>query len=231
MFFVGNSFFQWEDHNLPEWVAALGKARGLPFEVGGDIIPGDLILTDFLQHPVIKKALAERKYQVWVIQGHELEPIEHPREFRQAIRDFNKAIVAAGGRTVLFMTWEFRWRKILPEVADAYESIGQELHIPIIPAGLVYRDCDREPPEGKKPFFLTASPEHPDGDLHENDLGAAVNAYATFSVLTGQNPLGQAFSAPGNTIKPDLLRYLSDHAWVRVAPRLRGARTETGTGH
>ena len=160
VFFVGNSFFQWEDHNLPEWVAALGKARGLPFEVGGDIIPGDLILTDFLQHPVIKKALAERKYQIWVIQGHELEPIDHPREFRQAIRDFNKAIVAAGGSTVLFMTWEFRWRKILPEVADAYESIGQELHIPIIPAGLVYRDCDRAPPEGKKPFFLVK--RHPE---------------------------------------------------------------------
>jgi hypothetical protein len=223
IFFVGNSFFGWEGRNLPEWVRALGQAQGVPFTVGGDIVPGDLPLSDFLRHPAIQRALASRGYKVWVLQGHELEPVDHPQEFKQAVRDFNRAITAAGGKAVLFMTWEFRWRRFLPEVADAYESIGQELGIPVIPAGLVYWDCGRSPPGNRGPFFLTASPEHPDGDLHENALGSAVDTYVTYSILTGRNPLGQAFTAPGNTISLDLLKYLSDHAWDRAALRLRSA--------
>lgn len=221
VFFVGNSFLGWDGRNLPQWVAALGKARGPTFAVGSDIVPGDLPLAAFLHHPTVEAALASRKYEVWVIQGHELEPVDHPLAFKQAVRDFDRAIRASGGHTMLFMTWEFRWRKFLPELAYAYESIGQELGIPIIPAGLVYRDCELSPPGNFSPFFLTASPKVPDGDLHENKYGAAANTYATYAMLTGRNPLGQVFFAPGNDIDTKMLRYLSDHAWARVAPRLR----------
>jgi hypothetical protein len=220
VFFVGNSFLAWEGRNLPEWVAALGAARGQPFEVGADIVPGDLPLAAFLHHPEVEAALASRKYRVWVVQGHELEPVDHPLEFKSAVRDFNAAITASGGRMVLFMTWEFRWRRFMPQLADAYESIGQELGAPIIPVGLVYRDCEASPPRDIAPFFLTASPEATAGGLHENKLGTAVNAYSTYSILTGRNPLGQGFAAPGNDIDPSMLRYLSDRAWKRAAPRL-----------
>jgi len=43
VFFVGNSFFGWQDRKLPEWVAALGKAMSpsIRIEVGSDIVFGN----------------------------------------------------------------------------------------------------------------------------------------------------------------------------------------------
>jgi len=119
------------------------------------------------------------------------------------------------------MTWDFRWRPFIAELAASYDEIGRELGIPVIPAGLVYRDCNLAPPHGETPFWLTASPEHPEGDLHENEKGTAVNTYATFAMLTGRNPLGRNFAAPGQTNDATLLRYFSDMAWAEVSPRLR----------
>lgn len=220
IFFVGNSFFAWDGHNLPEWVRALGAADGVRLEVGGDIVPGDRQLGEFLSDAEVREALASRRYQVWVLQAHELEPVDHPADFERAVRDFDRAIRGAGGRTVLFMTWEFPWRRFLPELTRAYESIGQALALPIIPAGEIYGDLERDPPPGRTPFFLIADREHPEGDLHENELGTAVNTFATYGILTGRDPRGLNFITQGATISPELLRLLSERAWARVAARL-----------
>lgn len=223
IYFVGNSLLEWGGRGLPDWLAAFGAAQGLRFETGSDIVPGDLPLSAFLEHPAVKSALASRKYQVWIIQGHELEPVEHPERFEEAVTAFHEAIAASGGRMLLFMTWEFRWRRFMPELEKAYDAIGRRLGVPVIPAGLVYLDCEKEPPEGMTPFFLTASPERPDGDLHGNRLGTAANVYVTYAILTGRNPEGQAFPVPGGDIDPAMRRYLSDRAWARAAQRLAGS--------
>lgn len=223
VFFVGNSFFGWGDRPLPQWVAALGAAVDPPvkIEVGSDIVFGESPLRDFLGHPATREALASGRYGVWVLQGHELEAVDHKAEFHQAVRDFNREIEATGGKTVLFMTWDFPWRSFVDEVAASYDEIGRELGIPVIPAGLVYEDCRREPFAGESHHWLTADAEHPEGDLHQNERGSAANAYATFAVLTGRDPRGTGFVAPGNTNDDAMLRYLSQKAWARVAPRLR----------
>jgi hypothetical protein len=222
VFFVGNSFFGWHDRPLPQWVAALGAASPSPvrLQVGDDIVFGDTPLADFLPHPALQQALASRRYDVFVLQGHELEPVDRQAEFHAAVREIDQAVVAAGGRTVLFMTWDFPFRPFIDELSASYDAIGRELGIPVIPAGLVYEDCRREPPPGMVPYFLTADAEHPDGDLHQNEKGTAVNAYATFATLTGRDPRGTMFEAPGNTNDAVLMRTLSDRAWARVAPRL-----------
>jgi hypothetical protein len=51
-------------------------------------------------------------------------------------------------------------------------------------------------------------------------MGSAVNTYATFALLTGVNPRGTNFVAPGNTNGDALMRSLSDMAWAWVLPRL-----------
>jgi hypothetical protein len=221
VYFVGNSFFSWDGNSLPVWLASLGKAQGLNFEVGGDIVPGELPLSAFLKHPAVSAALASGKYRVWVVQGQEREPVDNPAEFKQAARNFDRAIKASGGRMVLFMTWEFRWRKFMPQLTYAYESIGKELGIPIIPAGLVYWDCERSPPDHMGQFFLTASPEAPSGGMHENKLGMAANTYTVYAILTGRDPHGRSFEATGAGIDTEMLEYLSARAWARSAPRLR----------
>jgi hypothetical protein len=225
VFFVGNSFFGWRDRPLPEWVAALGRAASPPIriEVGADIVFGNTPLAGFLDHRAVREALASHEYKVFVLQGEELEPVDHKAAFQQAVRDFNRAIVASGGRTVLFMTWDFHWRPFIDDLAASYDEIGRELGIFVIPAGLIYRDCGRAPPAKEGRYWLTADAENPLGSLHQNEKGTAVNAYATFAMLTGKNPLGQRFQAPGNTNDDVLMRYLSEMAWAEVAPRLEGA--------
>lgn len=222
VFFVGNSFFGWQDRPLPRWVAALGSTMRPPvrFEVGGDIVFGDAPLREFLDHPATAAALASRRWDVFVLQGHELEAVDRQEAFHAAVRELDAAIVAAGGRTALFMTWDFPHRPFIDEVAASYDAIGHELGVPVIPAGLVYEDCRRDPPPGHPPRLLTASAQHPAGDLHQNEKGSLVNAYATFAVLTGRDPMGTVFAAPGNTNDAALSRELSRRAWARVKPRL-----------
>jgi hypothetical protein len=226
VFFVGNSFFGWQDRKLAEWVVAIGRAvkPQVQLETGADILFGNTPLRDFLDHPAVRAALASRRYQVFVLAGEEYEPVDHKAAFHQAVRDWNRAIASAGGRTVLFMTWDFRWRPFIGELAASYDEIGRELGVPVIPAGLVYRDCNRAPLAGHRAFFLTASAEHPEGDLHENEMGTAVNAYATFAILTGINPHGTNFRVFGNTNDDPAMKYFSDRAWAEVEPRLVRAR-------
>jgi hypothetical protein len=208
VFFVGNSFFGWQDRLLPDWVAALGRA----------VSP----LADFLNDAATREALVSRRYQLFVLQGEELEAVDHKARFHQSVRDFNRAVVAAGGRTVLFMTWDFPWRQVIDKVAASYDEIGRELGIPVIPIGLIYRDCGCHPYAPGMPLhWLIADAEHPKGDLHPNEQGAAVNAYATFEMLTGINPAGRNFAAHGNSNDDRMMQYLAGMSWARVAPRLR----------
>jgi hypothetical protein len=222
VFFVGNSFLGWEGRTLPAWVSGLGAALSPPIriETAADIVFGNTPLAQFLGHPAVRQALASRKYQVFVLQGEEYEAVDHKAQFQQAVRDFNRAIVAAGARTVLFMTWDFAWRPFEDQVAASYDEIGHELGVPVIPAGLIYRDCDRHPYRGQAPHWLTADDARPKGDLHPNEEGSAVDAYATFEMLTGIDPQGRNFAAPGNTNDDAIMRYFSAMAWNRVAPRL-----------
>ncbi|HET6584454.1 MAG TPA: hypothetical protein VFG69_13425 [Nannocystaceae bacterium] len=226
VFFVGNSFFDWQGRALPQWVAALGASLSPPthLDVGGDIVPGEAPLADFLGHAALNEALASGEYDVFVVQGYELEPVDDKADFHASVRELDRRVRAAGGRTVLFMTWDFHFRPFIDELAASYDEIGRELAVPVIPAGLVHADCGRSPPHGEPRHWLTADAEHPEGDLHQNAAGTAVNAYATLAVLTGRNPRGTNFTAPGNTNDDATMQYLSDMAWARVAPRLEGAR-------
>jgi hypothetical protein len=223
VFFIGNSFLGWDDRPLPEWVAALGRVVSPPIRivVGADIVFGNAPLGSFLRHEATRAALASRKYKVFVLQAEEFEPVDHKSEFQQAVREFNRAIVATGARTVLFMTWDFPWRPFIEELAASYDQIGRELGIPVIPVGLIYRDCGHSPPGSEGAYWLTADAEHPEGALHQNEKGTAVNTYATFAMLTGRNALGRNFKAPGNTNDDVLMRYFSDMAWAEVLPRLQ----------
>lgn len=223
VFFVGNSFFDWDGRPLPQWVAALGSAvsPAIELEVAGDIVPGEAPLAEFLEHAATREALAARRYDVFVLQGFEFEPVDDARGFHAAVRAFDREIRAAGGHTALFMTWDFHFRPFIDELAAAYDAIGRELGIPVIPAGLVHADCGRSPPAGEGRHFLTADAEHPRGDLHQNEQGTAVNAYTTFATLTGRDPRGTTFVAPGNDNDAARMAYFAEKAWARVAPRLR----------
>ncbi|MBX7083013.1 MAG: SGNH/GDSL hydrolase family protein [Nannocystaceae bacterium] len=228
VFFVGNSFFDWEQRRLPQWVASIGEAATPRFamQTGDDIVPGDLPLIDFLDDDAVREALASRRHAVFVLQGHEYEAVDAKAQFHQAVRDFHAAITAAGGRTVLFMTWELRWREFIDELSASYDEIGRELGIPVIPAGLVFADCGQSPPPGRSRHWLTASATEPEGDLHPNAAGMAASAYTSFAILTGRDPTDVPLPAAAAELDAATLQQLSRAAWRRAQPRLQPAPAE-----
>jgi hypothetical protein len=222
VFFVGNSFFASWDRKLPDWVSAIGKQVSPPIDIktASYIVPGNQKLSWFLKQPESQAALKSRKFKVFVIQPEEREPVDDTANFKQAVRDWNKAIVASGAKTMLFMTWDLSAEKgttFFKRLATAFDEIGAELRIPVIPVGLIYDDCNKDPFPGQTAgsYWLTG------GELHQTETGSAVNAYATFAMLTGINPGGCAINAPNNTNSPEMLQYLSNRTWRRVAIRLK----------
>jgi hypothetical protein len=205
VFFVGNSFLGLPEHPLPGWVQALAATLSIRLEVGEDIEFGNLPLAAFLHHRATRRALRSGRYRVWVLQGEELEPVTHRADFHRAVRDFDAAIRASGGRAVLFMTWSFPGGPPLPALAASYDEIGRVLGIPVIPAGLIHADA---------PDRLLGADR-----LHQNEKGTAVNACATLAMLLGRDPGGRNFAAPGNTLDDVTMKRLSALAWSRVAPR------------
>ena len=131
-------------------------------------MPGDTPLAEFLARPATQEALASRQYRVFVLQGQDGEPVDHKRDFQQAVRAFHRAIKAAGAKTVLFMTWDFPDRHFLKPLADSYDEIGRELDVPVIPVGLIYQDCAQTHPFQHGRYWLTARPAEPAGGQHEN---------------------------------------------------------------
>jgi len=220
VFFVGNSFFDYDGRVLPEWVAAVGQSVSpkITIKVGSHIVGGVNPLSWFFEQAKSKEAIASKKYHLFLLQGEEMEPVNNKEGFHKAVRDYHAAITASGADVMLFMTWDFAWNKTKPEffqkLSAAYDEIGAELDIPVIPVGLIYDDTNKAPFAGKQPYFLTGQ------DLHQTVEGSAANAYATFAMLTGINPMGVEFTAPGQTNSPELLKYLSDKAWLRVSSRL-----------
>jgi hypothetical protein len=220
VFFVGNSFFGWEGRELPVWIEALGQANqpAIAINTGSHLVPGNNPLSWFYQQQESQDAIESGRYDVFILQGEEHEPRDDKEGFQQAVRDYHKAITAKGGRVMLFMTWDFDWDTygdFFPALVASYEEIGKELGIPVIPVGLIYDDCRKDPYGSEQGFWLN------NDDGHQNVKGFTVNAYATFSMLTGINPQGRYIDAEGNTNTDDeLMRYLSDKSWERVKVRL-----------
>ena len=224
VFLVGNSFLDFGGRRVQDWIVSLGKQLSPPVKltVEADIVYGNTPLSEFLNHSAVQKALASRQYKVFVLQGEDFEPVDRKSGFHQAVRSFHRAISAAGAKTVLFMTWDFPFRPMMKELADSYEEIGRELNIPVVPVGLIYQDCRQTHATHHGRYWLTATRDSPDGGLHENAMGSAVNTYALFQMLTGINPHGRNFPAPGNTNSDSIMRSLSDMSWAWVEPRLDG---------
>lgn len=220
VFFVGNSFFDYQGRVLAEWVTAIGQAVSpkITIKTGSHIVGGVNPLSWFFDQAASKEAIASKKYKLFIVQGEEMEPVVNKQGFHNAVRDYHEAITKSGAGMMLFMTWDFAWNKDKPEflqkLVAAYDEIGTELDVPVIPIGLIYDDTNKAPFTGQQPYFLTGQ------DLHQTESGSAANAYATFAMLTGINPKGVEFKAPGQTNSPELLKYLSDKAWFRVSSRL-----------
>lgn len=136
--FVGNSFILRND--LPAlWAGLAAGDQGTAIE-SEVVAVGGASLRQHLNKGTAGLLLAEGGWDYVVLQEQSTLPVKNPERTQQNIRDFFAIIEDAGARTVLYMTWA---RRNAPEsqslLTSTYDDIGNELGVPVVPAGLAWQ--------------------------------------------------------------------------------------------
>ena len=204
--FIGNSFTARND--VPALVAALAAAAGTTMS-HRLISAGGASLRMHWNKGEAPKAIREGGYDYVVLQEQSTLPIKNAARFHENVRLFDEEIKAAGSKTVLYMTWA---RQHAPEsqkaIADAYNSIGDELGAIVVPVGLAWQN------------FLS---KHDKPVLHDRDqshptlAGSYLAACVFLAVLLKAKPLGIE-SGPAGLDKQDMTA-LQNAAWELVGRR------------
>lgn len=203
--FVGNSFTARND--------LIGMIHRMAADAGHDfdhafINRGGASLRTHWNAGAAVAAIRSGKFDTIVLQEQSTLPVKNAARMRESILLFNDAIVAAGCRTVLYMTWA---RRNAPDaqqaITDAYASIGKEIAATVVPVGVAWKS------------FLgsyDAPPLHERDQSHPTLAGSYLAACVFLATLFGANPTKVKSDVAGLT-NEDRQR-LEDMAWRTVRP-------------
>jgi hypothetical protein len=209
--FLGNSFTARND--LPGLIAKLAAARGKSLE-HRLISAGGASLRQHWNAGEARRAIQEGQHNAVVLQEQSTLPVKNAMRMHENVRLFDEAIKAAGGTTVLYMTWV---RQSAPEsqqaITDAYSSIGRELGATVVPVGLAWQ---RFLAKHDRPVLHDKDQSHP--SLAGSYLAACVFLAALFQ----ESPVG--LDAGGTGLDEESLALLQEAAWQECKPsgRRRG---------
>src|SRR5262249_24137193 len=137
MLFIGNSFTQ--RNNLPALLAELASARGL-FIQHELISAGGASLRRHWNAGRAAQAIATGGYDYVVLQDQSTLPVKNAQRMAENVGLFDTAIKSAGSKMVLYMTWARQHApKTQQVIADAYNSVGEELGAIVVPVGLAWQ--------------------------------------------------------------------------------------------
>ncbi|HOI55831.1 MAG TPA: hypothetical protein PLP01_11325 [Phycisphaerae bacterium] len=197
--FIGNSFTYFND--LPAAVAALCESRGVSVHVGRYIRGGAGLETHWLDNLGIAEgrhmfclepaperkgglddALAERRWDWVVLQGHSRDPLLTPEDFAAYGRRLHDAAATNGARTMLYQTFAHQTRPDdQPAISDAYRRLAAELGAALAPVGDAWAAAF-----AARPGLVL----HHEDQLHPNDKGSYLAACVFAAKLTAQDPRG-----------------------------------------
>jgi hypothetical protein len=135
--FIGNSFTQRND--LPFLIASLAAQRGLGLK-HQLISAGGASLKRHWNAGTAVSAIRSGSYDFVVLQEQSTLPVKNAARMADSIRLFDAEIKQDGAKTALFMTWAREHSpQHQPVIADAYNSIGQEIGAVVVPVGLAWQ--------------------------------------------------------------------------------------------
>jgi hypothetical protein len=198
--FVGNSFTF--ENAMPELVEQLSRAGegGQPLLVV-QYTAGGWTLADFSRDDGLTNLLKKAPWNVVVLQEQSQLPSfsadQRSRELDPFATDLQRKITSAGARTMLFMTWGYKYgdRQNLP--ADTFAAMQARLEVgyselaarlpgDLAPVGRAWAEALRRDPT----LDLWAS----DGK-HPNRAGSYLAACVFYATLSHRDPIGNAFTA------------------------------------
>lgn len=182
--FVGNSLI-FAGGGVDLAFQRLAAAAGKPVTVDRQTV-GGMTLATHASRPETLTAIRDGGYDTVILQEQSNFPITNRDQFHAAVRALVPIIREAGAQPWLYMSWTYKqeFRGIDPAggamtrgLAEAYQSIGAELDVPVIPNGLVWQraldETDLELYE----------------DLHhQNATGAELVARVVMQSLFGELP-------------------------------------------
>jgi hypothetical protein len=196
--FVGNSFTFF--NSMPRLVHELAAADGRRVYAVSYTGPG-WRLGRFVHDGRLARLLLDVHWDAVVLQEHSeipsFSPADRERMMDPAARTLDAEIRGAASRTVLFMTWGYRHgdRRVVRDdtygamqarVAWNYDDLAQKLDAELAPVGTAWADALRRDPT----LHLWAG----DG-RHPSRAGSYLAACVFLERLTGESPVGNAFTA------------------------------------
>jgi len=192
--FVGNSYTY--ANNLGDIVAGIAADPEGPSIVPTLATRGGATLKSRLENGPALKLLEGGGWNYVVLQeqsllGGRVEDgkviVGDPREFHESTREWARRIRQVGATPILFMTWAGRLlsrseqARVQKKIADAYDSIGNELGVKVAPVGLAWAESARR---------LRTLELHIDEWSHPNPAGSYLTGLVMYSTLTGRKPTG-----------------------------------------
>ena len=200
--FVGNSFTYY-NNSLHNHYKELVKAS-LPDNrnrVRSMTISGGKLF----EHAGLEAMVNSEQWDIVILQGHSLGPIEGAEQFREAARKHSKAIRLAGAEPMLYMTWAYTDRPEMTAQLDAaYTSLGADLGAEVAPAGLAFERVTQERPE----LALRT-----DDKRHPTLAGTYLAACVFYAALQDRTPKDIDYDAG---LDSEVAAYLQGVAWEVV---------------
>ena len=180
--FVGNSYtYFW---NLPQVVEAMAESRNFPL-ITRQSTAGGANLGHHSRGARNLNTVSMVDSGDWdhvILQDHSLRAIQAPDSLHYYVNWWNQRIQNSGDTTHLYMTWARNFNPLMIlTIAEEYESVGNDLSIPVVPIGRIWDSAKRLRPE--------IDLYDPDGS-HPSPLGTYLTACAFFSHLSGQSSVG-----------------------------------------
>lgn len=205
--FVGNSFTYY--HSMPELVHELAEQDegASPVFTVAYTAP-NWTLRKASEDESLLDLLDDADWDFVVLQESSGLPAASPEVRRRYmypfIRSLNRDVAAAGGQTVLFMTWGYKTGSypgdtfdfMQARLAEGYSELGGELFAPVAPVGLAWAEALRRQPG----LDLWSHDGH-----HPGSSGSYLAACVFYAQLTGRDPSGSDFTAD---LEPAEARFL-----------------------
>ena len=208
--FLGNSLTAWND--LPEMVAALGRARGVAIEFEA-VTPGGYSLDDHWYNGSLEHLRAQKWDAVVLQQGPSALP-ESQSELKASAQRWADEIRANGATPALYGVWPENYRRsALPASIASYRNAAIASGAVLLPAGDAWRIAWRR--NAKLKLY------GPDA-FHPSATGTYLAALTVYAGLTKTSPVGLPRTLSSATVKVALPAKTARTLQLSAAEALRG---------
>ncbi len=190
---IGNSYVLHSD--TPGLLKAMAEDAGVAFHVE-HLATGGKNFEYHLARSRTRAMLAERDWDVVLLQSHSLDPLRNPKGFATAGAALVDMVREVGAEPLLFETWPRREGhnlynymeevgkspdEMLERVSAGYAALGAQTGAAVVPVGHAWMHLHDHHPE--------VQPYLKDG-AHPAEAGAYLSAAVIFTQLTDRDPRG-----------------------------------------